>query len=458
MAKSRARQWADLLASTPVALDNSNRLTVGDADTASATLDVATSSGNASVEIQAPSDSHSILKFGDTADDDVGHITYDHTADYMSFTANASERMRIDSSGNAGIGLTNPSTNLHVAGTVTATAFAGDGSSLTGIESLPAAIDVNGSAPDDSLVINSAGNVGIGTSSPTSKLSFGANIGLDFAVYEGAGGANKYGIGMGGAGTSPDPFRTKLYANGSESLSITSSGNVGIGTTSPDAQFHVSAPTAKIRVGATAGSEYLDIFRNSATGNIIYNSAQASFGAHVWQLSGSEKMRIDPSGNVGIGTSSPNSLLHLKSTGPAILTLEADSDNATETDNARIELSQDGGIVTGHMGYATNTNGISIWNNHSDYVRFGTSDTERMHIDSAGDVLPGANGTQDFGSTSLRWANIYTSDLHLNNGIGNYTIVEGEEDLFLYNNKNGKTYKFVLAEVDPSEAPKKMEK
>ena len=69
---------------------------------------------------------------------------------------------------------------------------------------------------------------------------------------------------------------------------------------------------------------------------------------------------------------------------------------------------------------------------------------------------PGANNTYDLGSASLRWRNIYTQDLHLSNGIGDYTIVEGEEDLFLYNNKNNKTYKFALIEVDPSEAPEKM--
>jgi hypothetical protein len=44
----------------------------------------------------------------------------------------------------------------------------------------------------------------------------------------------------------------------------------------------------------------------------------------------------------------------------------------------------------------------------------------------------------------------------LNNGIGDWTIVEGEDDLFLYNNKKGKVYKFALIEVDPSVAtPKK---
>ena len=74
----------------------------------------------------------------------------------------------------------------------------------------------------------------------------------------------------------------------------------------------------------------------------------------------------------------------------------------------------------------------------------------------AANVLPAANGTQDLGSSSYRWSTIYTSDLSLNNGIGDWTIVEGEDDLFLYNNKKGKVYKFALTEVDPSVAtPKK---
>lgn len=48
---------------------------------------------------------------------------------------------------------------------------------------------------------------------------------------------------------------------------------------------------------------------------------------------------------------------------------------------------------------------------------------------------PGATNTYDLGTASLRWRNIFTQDLQLNNGIGDYTIVEGEDDLFLYNNK-----------------------
>jgi len=49
----------------------------------------------------------------------------------------------------------------------------GDGSQLTGIEALPDAIDVNASAPADSLAIDSSGNVGIGTDSPRASLDFG---------------------------------------------------------------------------------------------------------------------------------------------------------------------------------------------------------------------------------------------------------------------------------------------
>ena len=75
-----------------------------------------------------------------------------------------------------------------------------------------------------------------------------------------------------------------------------------------------------------------------------------------------------------------------------------------------------------------------------------------------GNILPQSNGVYNLGSSSLRWNTVFTSDLSLSNGIGDYTIVEGENDLFLYNNKQNKVYKFMLQEVNPNDAtPKRPE-
>jgi hypothetical protein len=78
-------------------------------------------------------------------------------------------------------------------------------------------------------------------------------------------------------------------------------------------------------------------------------------------------------------------------------------------------------------------------------------------ITATGNINPQATNTFDLGTSSLRWRNVFTQDLHLSNGIGDYTIIEGEEELYLVNNKNSKHFKFALIEVDPSEVPPKSE-
>lgn len=81
--------------------------------------------------------------------------------------------------------------------------------------------------------------------------------------------------------------------------------------------------------------------------------------------------------------------------------------------------------------------------------------TTQGQLNSAGHVIPTLNNNVDLGTSANRWRNIYTNDLQLSNGIGDYTIVEGHDDLFLYNNKTGKTFKFALIEVDPKDVPAK---
>jgi hypothetical protein len=76
----------------------------------------------------------------------------------------------------------------------------------------------------------------------------------------------------------------------------------------------------------------------------------------------------------------------------------------------------------------------------------------------AGSILPAANTTYDLGSAALRWSNIYTGDLHLSNEgkvdgnlvdgtKGNWTVQEGDQSLFLINNKTSKKYRFAIEEI-----------
>ena len=75
-----------------------------------------------------------------------------------------------------------------------------------------------------------------------------------------------------------------------------------------------------------------------------------------------------------------------------------------------------------------------------------------------GNIVPGANDSHDLGASGNVWRNLYTGDLHLSNESksegnavdgtkGSWTIQEGAEDLYLFNNKSGKKYKFKLEEV-----------
>ena len=88
---------------------------------------------------------------------------------------------------------------------------------------------------------------------------------------------------------------------------------------------------------------------------------------------------------------------------------------------------------------------------------FFTDNTSRWLINqTTGHFRPVADDTYDIGTSSYRVRNIYTGDLHLSNKgsqndvdetWGDYTIQEGESDLFLINRRSGKKFKFMLQEV-----------
>ena len=62
-------------------------------------------------------------------------------------------------------------------------------------------------------------------------------------------------------------------------------------------------------------------------------------------------------------------------------------------------------------------------------------------------LFPSADNASDLGSSAKRWRNIYTTDLHLQNERGNWTVIEEENYLTLRNNKTDKVYKLVMEEI-----------
>ena len=164
------------------------------------------------------------------------------------------------------------------------------------------------SANSEAMRIDSAGNVGIGTSSPAEKLQIN-NGRLRFLE----GGQRQYNIGI-VSGTSDFAITDATFS--SERMRIDSSGNVGIGTSSPAAPldiFNSSAYLIKavrnlstdagIQIGANNSGSFID-----------------TVGVHAFsiQTDGAERMRIDSSGNVGIGTSSPATTLDVAATTPTL--------------------------------------------------------------------------------------------------------------------------------------------
>ena len=62
--------------------------------------------------------------------------------------------------------------------------------------------------------------------------------------------------------------------------------------------------------------------------------------------------------------------------------------------------------------------------------------------------MPGDDNQFDLGSSDMRWANVYTGDLHLANERGDWTVVEEEEYLTIKNNKTGKRFKLLMEEIE----------
>jgi hypothetical protein len=141
------------------------------------------SNGFADVEIKSTGTSGaSRLYFSDTAAQS-GSIKYSHSDNSMQFATAATERMRIDSSGNVGIGTSSPSQKLHVAGNIVldAAGFVGFGGGTNYIEGSATNLLKFGTANVERMRIDASGNLLVGTT--TALGSSGTTLSSDGYVY-----------------------------------------------------------------------------------------------------------------------------------------------------------------------------------------------------------------------------------------------------------------------------------
>ena len=159
-------------------------------------------------------------------------------------------------------------------------------------------------------------------------------------------------------------------------------------------------------------------------------------------------MTIQSDGKIGIGRNDPVNFVDIaRGSDEENILIVRGADNTTEY--GAMGIHSGNCVITGGGAGSTNT-GIMF------RTAASGNETNRLLITSAGNVEPATDNTYNFGSLTKRWANIYTADLNLSNEgkandvdgtWGQYTIQEGQDDLYLINKRNGKKYKFLLQEV-----------
>ena len=328
----------------------------------------------------------------------------------MEFYAGGSERMRIDSSGNVGIGTSSPDANakLDVAGTVrsgvgasdpgTGAAFylVGSGSFQTVIGGAAFAVNTGANnARTERMRIASDGNVGIGTSSPTYRLDIvsgdtTASVGYAMRLRSNATATaaavqftNSAASAQNGLIRCTDTGETVIQAdgassllafrtNGSERMRIDSSGNVGIGTTSISYKLEVAGD---VRIAGGGG----DLRIQSATGTTstggdsqIYNDANNMI--FTTGTTTAERMRIGSSGDVGIGTSSPSSRLEVAASSGSTQVAYFINNSAGSTLAGIAASIESGGNNTNSFHFAGVTQTVALWYLYGNGTTSYTSD------------------------------------------------------------------------------------
>ena len=185
-----------------------------------------------------------------------------------------------------------------------------------------------------------------------------------------------------------------------ELMRLDSSGNLGIGTSSPTQVLDIVRSTAvatQVRFKNSATANGLIIGSSAAGDSVLYNGDASNMAFYT---NATERMRIDSSGNVGIGTSSPSTKLDVGSTANSgtlsTLTFSGLNSSSAKTNYVQIvpdvELNSAGSEAGGYTikvlqqgAYKNSIVASGITNNASNYLAFSTTN-EAMRIISSGNV------------------------------------------------------------------------
>jgi hypothetical protein len=386
-------------------------------------------------QVRAGSYLESFPSFSFANDIDTG--MFSDTADQLEFVTGGSSRVTINSSGNIGIGTTNPQKNLVVSdssaptiridntknGTWTAgedfgglewygNDASGEGAGVKGYIKLDsdniygAGFDMRFGTTDgtngitERMVIAKSGNVGIGTTNPSKKLTL---EGGGFSMFA-------------DGGTSADAFLVtthnyafadenedtvysyngtdghKFSTGGNNRLNIIQSGNVGIGQTAPTAKLEVIG-TIKQKTGAGYSNYVQQSVSEAQLTFSTYSGNQATYPSAIkFSPNGSEAMRVDNDGNVGIGTTDPQVKMHASDGGtiPSIdagTMLLASNTSATGDYSSMSIMSGTAGIASLFLGDTDSEKRGSVrYLNSTDEMRFRTANTDRVTIKGNGSV------------------------------------------------------------------------